>query len=213
MLFGGDFRQIPPVLRRVPQECISSYCLRSCSFWKNPQHIVKYELTRNKRAENDESYAQFVLDVGNGVFCSPPDFICTSGRDDFSPASVILSDDIRLHDGDTLDSLISLVFEDSLGQGFPDENAALTFFEGRCIVTPTNESAVSINNLILSGIDGDTTIVYSSDSILNSGETSEENYPVEFFHTIETQSLPPHAKVVKEVAVFSVGFWGLNRWA
>ena len=117
-----------------------------CSFWKNPQHIVKYELTRNKRAENDESYAQFVLDVGNGVFRSPPDFICTSGRDDFSPASVILSDDILLPDEGTLDSLISWVFGDSLGQGFSDENAALTFFEGRCIVTPTNESAVSINN-------------------------------------------------------------------
>jgi hypothetical protein len=35
VLLGGDFRQIPPVLRHVDADAVFLFTLRSCSFWSN----------------------------------------------------------------------------------------------------------------------------------------------------------------------------------
>ena len=73
MLLGGDFRQIPPVLRRVEADAIGAHTLKCCSFWGDDRHMKNYVLTRNKRAEGDETYAEFLLSVGNGTYVHPSD--------------------------------------------------------------------------------------------------------------------------------------------
>jgi hypothetical protein len=68
MLLGGDFRQIPPVLRRVDNDAMPSYSVNACSFWGNATHMRRYTLHRNKRAEGDADYAAFLLDIGSGTY-------------------------------------------------------------------------------------------------------------------------------------------------
>lgn len=67
-----DFRQIPPVLRRVDADTVASFTLRNCSFWADPRQTKKYTLTRNIRADNDERYAAFLLQIGDGTYAHPP---------------------------------------------------------------------------------------------------------------------------------------------
>ena len=62
---------------------------------------------------------------------------------------------------------------------------------GRCVVTPTNEAAIRLNHLIIAEMPGDECTVYINDAITDEAASSE-CYPVEFLHTVETASLPPH---------------------
>eukprot|EP00973_Karenia_brevis_P078719 10926323-Karenia_brevis.AAC.1 len=64
MILGGDFRQIPPVIRRINPESLRTFTLHGASFWHSPQ-LNKTSLCGNRRAADDPEYAQFLLSVGD----------------------------------------------------------------------------------------------------------------------------------------------------
>ena len=72
MLIGGDFRQIPPVIRRIDSSAIRQYSLHAARFFKNAS-TEKYTLRRNMRAAGDNDFADFVLNVGDGTHRDIPD--------------------------------------------------------------------------------------------------------------------------------------------
>ena len=198
VLLGGDFRQIPPVLHRVGADAIASFTLRSCSFWENDRHVKKFELTRNKRAAGDEHYAAFLLQIGNGTYSSPEGFqdavLATSDTTPYHPSLVTLPSNMLLPLDADEHTLIEWVFESHHKECVTseiDSRARLLCLANRCIVTPTNEAAIRLNHLMLADMPGDDIVVYSTD-IITDESASPENYPLEFLHTIETASLPPH---------------------
>ncbi|QRW08791.1 ATP-dependent DNA helicase PIF1 [Ceratobasidium sp. AG-Ba] len=67
VVFGGDFRQILPVVRHGQPEDIIAACLKRSSLW--PQ-MIKLRLTENMRLQGDPEaaqFAEFLLQVGEGA--------------------------------------------------------------------------------------------------------------------------------------------------
>ena len=75
VVFGGDFRQVTPVVQRGSQAQIENACLRFAQFWPNVETL---KLTENMRVVQDpqnEAFIQFLLRVGEG---NEPTFISNS---------------------------------------------------------------------------------------------------------------------------------------
>lgn len=63
MVFGGDFRQVLPVLpRRTQQEAVDA-SLVSSYVWPI---LIKFTLEENIRAKEDPRLVEFLLQLGNG---------------------------------------------------------------------------------------------------------------------------------------------------
>ena len=63
MLFGGDFRQVLPVVKKGSRMQIIAACIKSATFWSE---LKQYRLMKNMRSTDGDSYAQWLLQVGNG---------------------------------------------------------------------------------------------------------------------------------------------------
>ena len=73
VILGGDFRQLLPVLPRGIRSEIVNLSIKNSFLWNN---FYKFKLTHNMRAVDDDmSFAQFVLDVGNGTLNNDNDNI------------------------------------------------------------------------------------------------------------------------------------------
>ena len=70
VLLGGDFRQIPPVLRHIDRDGVACHTLIALSWWRN-DHVLRFSLEKNMRAQYDAAYASFCLSVGNGDAAAP----------------------------------------------------------------------------------------------------------------------------------------------
>ncbi|XP_074313404.1 uncharacterized protein LOC141648574 [Silene latifolia] len=63
IVFGGDFRQVLPVLpRRTQQEAVDASIVSS-AIWPL---LTKFSLTENIRARADPEFSEFLLKLGNG---------------------------------------------------------------------------------------------------------------------------------------------------
>jgi hypothetical protein len=63
-LFGGDFRQVLPVVPRRPRTVIVENCIKSSPLWAQFQI---YKLKKNMRADEDQhEFATWLLALGNG---------------------------------------------------------------------------------------------------------------------------------------------------
>eukprot|EP00660_Eupelagonema_oceanica_P019113 gene19113-biopygen4379 len=78
VVLGGDFRQIPPVLRRATRALTLSQSLRRSTIWPD---VTPYRLTRNMRARCacpsqtaciHARLREFLLSVGDGTWPSQP---------------------------------------------------------------------------------------------------------------------------------------------
>ncbi|KAG5528988.1 hypothetical protein RHGRI_029599 [Rhododendron griersonianum] len=64
VVLGGDFRQVLPVIPKGTREdCVNASLIKSY-IW---QHLNKYKLKTNMRAQFDPSFSEFLLRVGNGI--------------------------------------------------------------------------------------------------------------------------------------------------
>nr|XP_051190271.1 uncharacterized protein LOC127303598 [Lolium perenne] len=64
VVFGGDFRQVLPVVRKGSRGQIVEVTLRSSYLWKEMRPL---RLVTNMRAHNDQWFADYLLRVGNGT--------------------------------------------------------------------------------------------------------------------------------------------------
>jgi hypothetical protein len=64
IVFGGDFRQVLPVVRRGTRAQIVNACLKKSYLWKD---IKQIKLHRNMRAQSDPWFSDFLLRIGNGT--------------------------------------------------------------------------------------------------------------------------------------------------
>ncbi|XP_021755611.1 uncharacterized protein LOC110720849 isoform X4 [Chenopodium quinoa] len=65
IVFGGDFRQVLPVVPNKTQREAVEASVVSSYIWK---HLRRFRLTENLRAKEDPSFCQFLLALGNGEF-------------------------------------------------------------------------------------------------------------------------------------------------
>ncbi|WVZ49677.1 hypothetical protein U9M48_001014, partial [Paspalum notatum var. saurae] len=64
MLFGGDFRQVLPVVPRGTRAQITDATLLRSYIWNS---VWRIQLTRNMRAQSDTLFAEYLLRIGNGI--------------------------------------------------------------------------------------------------------------------------------------------------
>jgi len=63
-MFGGDFRQVLPVIKKGSRGQIIDATLRSSYLWKGMRQL---NLVMNMRVHNDPWFADYLLSVGNGT--------------------------------------------------------------------------------------------------------------------------------------------------
>ncbi|AQK40678.1 hypothetical protein ZEAMMB73_Zm00001d024115 [Zea mays] len=128
IVFGGDFRQVLPVVRKGSRAQVVASSLRMSYLWESMSHL---KLVSNMRAKNDPWFAEFLLRVGGGTEETNID------------GDIRLPDDVCVpytgSDND-LDNLIDFAFP-NLNENMSDS----TYITSRAILSTRNDWVDMIN--------------------------------------------------------------------
>ena len=166
MLFGGDFRQVLPVVPKGNRDAILKASLKNTKFWKD---VKVYKLTENMRIKSaainqgvSESeinkFAQFLLQIGEGIF---PKCLTSRYEDDIQ-----LTSDIAKNISE--EELINKVFPE-IEKNYLDKD----FMTSRAILAPKNIEVDYINNLCSKIFPGESKTYLSTNYVYKEKYTSK----------------------------------------
>ena len=187
MVFGGDFRQIPPVVKQGRREETIGACFKRSPLWQHIQHLhlsVNMRLLRNADApdiEEQTGFANWLLQVGEGTIPGPsPDHRIST--------TITLPPQMVMPANANIGDLIAKVYPD-LRQNIGNAQ----YLNQRAVLCPTNDNVDEINNLIMSAIEGESREFLSQDSIIDKEDDRVDAlFPIEFLNSLKSSSLPPH---------------------
>ena len=175
----GDPRQILPVVPRGGRADIVRSCVKS---WKNWRNVQEVKLTQNMRVKaNEVQFASFLLALGEGKLKCAQD----QGED-----VIKIPDEHSVPDVGTL---IQRVFPSLHGHEASVQDKY--YFARRAILTPKNEDADMLNELIIKQFPGNGVIYRSADSVVE--ENCSSTCPTEFLNTLTPSGMPPHLMTLK----------------
>src|ERR1044071_2809586 len=194
MVFGGDFRQILPVVPNGSRRDILNASITSSPIWNSCKVLT---LTKNMRltlgnntSESDETkaFANWLLELGEGK-------VGESIHDD--EFDVEIPDDLLIKGtSDPISRLIDFVYP-SLIQLYKDKD----YFGEQAILAPTNEVVHDINERLLALFPGDEVEYLSSHSICqieNGNNRSQEDlYSPDVLNGLKISGLPNHRLALK----------------
>ncbi|GJV30343.1 DNA helicase [Tanacetum coccineum] len=135
--------------------------------------------------ERIATFAQWLLDIGNGHIGTPDEF------DPENSSWIDIPDEYRIPDDENgMSNLISFIYDDETLQYL-----SATKLQDKAIVCPRNDTADAINNKILSMLSGTTRTYISYDEAIPHGHDGGEVellYPREYLNTLSFAGLPPH---------------------
>ena len=146
VVFGGDLRQILPVIPQGNRADIVMASINSSYLWK---HCKVLQLTKNMRlfsepdcqeAEEIKEFSEWILALGDGKINDP-----NSGETMIDIPKDLLVNNCE----DPIEGIVSAVY----GNTFKDTKDPL-FFQERAILSPTNEDVDVINNYMLDRLTG-----------------------------------------------------------
>ncbi|WVZ90742.1 hypothetical protein U9M48_037015 [Paspalum notatum var. saurae] len=177
IVFGGDFRQVLPVIRKGTRAQIVAASLRKSYIWESMTHL---KLVRNMRAQSDPWFAEYLLRIGDGT------------EETNSSGEIHLPDEVCVPytKSDTdLDGLIDCIFPRL------DENMSNTsYITSRAILSTRNDWVDMINMRMIGRFQGDQMVYHSFDSAV---DDPHNYYPPEFLNTLTPNGLPPHILKLK----------------
>ncbi|XP_022014218.1 uncharacterized protein LOC110913706 [Helianthus annuus] len=193
IVFGGDFRQILPVIPNSTRQEIVSASLSSSYIWAKCRLLwltKNMRLTIGAQSSNMKSireFAKWLIDIGEG----------NVGDDNDGDAIIEIPDDLLITDiCDPIQSLIDFVYP-SVIQQF----RIAGFFSERAILAPKNEVVHEINDRLLSLFPGDAKEYLSSDSICQTEQIldsfQQSLYSTENLNALKISGLPNHRLVLK----------------
>ena len=167
IIAGGDWRQTLPVVPRGTSAQQVAACLRMSDLW--PLFSANtFLLTRNMRASNP-AFAEWLLDVGNGITGPTIDLIQPNLRIATSVNGLIQATFGHVLNGTTIDSI------------------------KRCVIlSPTNKNTFILNEEILNKLEGRSIMRYSTDYPIVERCKSPMVVPEEFLHTLVPPGMPPY---------------------
>lgn len=172
IVFGGDFRQVLPVVRKGAWSLITEATLRKSYLWENMRHL---RLVHNMRAHSDQWFAEYIKRVGNGT------------EDTVDDDYVRIPDEIYIpYTG--RDSDINLFIESvflALNDNLSDPN----YITSRAILSTWNEYVDKINMRMIEKFPGEEVIYHSFD---RAEDDPHNYYPAEFLTSLTPSGLPPH---------------------
>uniref|UniRef100_A0A453I9Q3 ATP-dependent DNA helicase n=1 Tax=Aegilops tauschii subsp. strangulata TaxID=200361 RepID=A0A453I9Q3_AEGTS len=173
IVFGGDFRQVLPIVRKGTRSQIIDATLRKSYLWENMRQL---RLVRNMRAQSDPWFVDYLLRVGNGT------------EDTMDADYIRLPDEICVpytSDATDIDKLIESVFQMTLEENLLDPN----YMTPRAILSTRNEYVDKINMKMIERFPGEEMIYYSFD---HAEDDPHNYYPAEFLNSLTHNGLPPH---------------------
>lgn len=192
IVFGGDFRQILPVIPKGTRQEIVHATINSSPIW-NDCKVLK--LTKNMRLENVgegtdvndlRNFSNWMSSIGDG----------TLGEDNDGEIDISIPHDLLIKSSD--DYIGSIV--DAIYPSFHNHIGDLDFLQGRAILAPTLDEVEAINDYMVSMHSTEEKLYLSADSI----ETTERGvsmfdqmHSVEFLNTIKCSGLPNHQLKLK----------------
>ncbi|XP_023768389.2 uncharacterized protein LOC111916978 [Lactuca sativa] len=193
IVFGGDFRQILPVVPGGSRQNIVNASLSSSYLW---EHCKVHRLTKNMRLTvgRDQpdigkirDFANWLLDIGEGKLGGPNE----------GETIINIPDDILINDShDPIGSLIEFVYP-SILENYSDIN----YFQERAILAPKNEVVQEINGRLLKKFPGDEVEYLSSDNICESeflhDQFDANLYSPDVLNGLKVSGLPNHKLVLK----------------
>jgi len=187
VVFGGDFRQILPVIPKGTREDVVHSTINSSPLWDFCEVLT---LTKNMRllhgaSEQDilerKLFSDWVLGIGDGTIgesnevdistCIPPDLLLPSN-------------------GDPLASVVQSTYPNVL-----DSMSDINYFQDRAILAPKNTIVEQINEYMLDLIPGEERVYLSCDSIISQnkdGDSVDDVHTPEFLNTIVASGIPNH---------------------
>ncbi|ONM33246.1 hypothetical protein ZEAMMB73_Zm00001d041563 [Zea mays] len=177
IVFGGDFRQVLPVVRKGSRAQIVAASLRSSYLWESMCHL---KLVRNMRAQSDPWFVEYLLRVGGGT------------EEENNDGDVCLPDEVCVpytgNDHD-LDRLIDDIYPKL------NENMSNTsYITSRAILTTRNDWVDMINMRMIDRFQGEQMMYHSFDTAM---DDPNNYYPSEFLNTLTPNGLPPHVLKLK----------------
>ena len=188
IVFGGNFRQVLPVIPRGSKLDIISQCVNQMDLWKE---VLRLPLTENMRVNqalttNDpelarhlQSFTEFLLSIGNGTAPTIMD-----------PVYTRLPDEMILPTNE-YSELSRVVYNNFT----TPEDSMPSVLAGKAILASTNSNVNEINDQLLESFQGETVTYRSIDTLTNIDDAL--SFPVEFLNSITTSSLAPHALKLK----------------
>ena len=177
VVFGGDFRQVLPVVRKGTRAQIINSTLRRSSLWDSMQHL---KLVCNMRAQSDQWFSDYLLCIGNGI------------EETCNDDNVRLPDEICIPytgEDDDVDRLIEEIFP-SLETNMHNRD----YITSRAILSTKNENVDKINMRFIDRFSGQEMVYHSFDVAV---DDPNNNYPPEFLNSLTPSGLPPHILKLK----------------
>ncbi|KAL5555788.1 hypothetical protein UlMin_038024 [Ulmus minor] len=177
IIFGGDFRQVLPIVPRATKEEVINASLVMSYLWPL---FIKIQLSENMRAKFDETFSKILLRIGDGEEKIDEDDNITL------PDNIMIPYEV---DTTSLEKMITTVFPNI--HNYPNNTH---FMVNRAILTPKNDYVDEINNILINQFPGNPITYYSFD------ETPDKNkqcFQEDFLNTLNPNGIPPHELVLK----------------
>ncbi|XP_071579388.1 uncharacterized protein [Temnothorax nylanderi] len=179
VLLAGDFRQTLPIVPRGTRADEVKACVKKSHLWSL---IKKISIRKNMRVhlKGDVFAGQFskiLLKIGDGEYSEIEGKVII-------PASLGLV--VK-----TLESLINKIYPDIANI----KEKSMDWLSERAILTPRNDKAGVINDILLKSFEEGEINYRSVDSVVDTDDAV--NYPVEFLNTMNPPGLPAHKLFLK----------------
>uniref|UniRef100_A0A8I6X311 ATP-dependent DNA helicase n=1 Tax=Hordeum vulgare subsp. vulgare TaxID=112509 RepID=A0A8I6X311_HORVV len=177
VVFGGDFRQVLPVVTRGTRAQITDATLLRSYLWEK---ICKIRLTRNMRAQTDPWFSEYLLRIGNGTEKTiGDDYVCL-------PEDIVIT---YTEDEKQVNKLIEDVFP-----SLHTNATSREYMSTRAILSTKNGHVDDLNDKMISRFPGEEKVYHSFDSI---EDDFQNNYTIDFLNSITPNGLPLHVLKVK----------------
>lgn len=196
IVFGGDFRQILPVVKKGGRHDIVSASINRCYLW---DQIILFTLKQNMRLHRGNSeevnnaideFSKWVLDIVDGRLSLVDD------NDPYKDPEVVIPQRFIIPcTNNPFTDIVDFVYP-NLETNFKDHQ----YLRDRAILAPTNEIVDEMNDNIMDRIPDEEHIYLSVDSI-DEGPVDESNlnsaFPEEILNSIDMSELPKHKLKLK----------------
>ncbi|XP_053101885.1 uncharacterized protein LOC128323190 [Hemicordylus capensis] len=176
-LLGGDFQQTLPVVPHGTQTHIVKACIKFNTLW----HTFKILRLHNNIRSKDPDFSKWLITVGSGdtprIEGLPENIIEI-------PSNIICRTDI---------------VKEIFGEQIQVQN--IQHIARRSILCPKNSDVDTINDQVLSILEGEEITYHSADSIDDTTEEDAKNYPTEFLNNQTPAGMPKHTLTLKVGAI------------
>ncbi|XP_013720095.2 ATP-dependent DNA helicase PIF1-like [Brassica napus] len=194
IVFGGDFRQVFPVINGVGKAEIVMASLNS-SYLRTHCKVLK--LSKNMRllsaglspaeAKDLQEFPEWILKVGDGKLSEPND-----GEAEIEIPSEFLITDCN----DPIEAISEEIYGTATSL---HEKKEAKFFQERAILCPTNEDVNKVNEYMLDKLEGEEKTYNSADSNdpSDTSAVNNEALSADFLNTIKVHGLLYHSLRLK----------------